>query len=274
MLAIALYWTADLLVQILPARVADALCVGLARLAFLAGLPHRRALEDNLARLMAPASRRSVRERAREGFINFALVFSDYLRLGHVGRDRLTAAVDVHGAEHLKAARESGRGVILLSAHVGNWEMGAAYIAALGTPMNVVARPHPNRWVERFFSRRRRAWGISMLPGRPLWQGAARALRRREWVALMADREEQPGVAPRRGGVCAWAAALSRRTGALVLPAVIVRLPNHRYAAYFEPPLTPERVREERFVFAAIRRHLERYPGQWFAFEPLPRGLT
>lgn len=274
MLAIITYWTADLLVRILPRRVVDAIGIGLARLAFVAGLPHRKALEDNLARLMGPSTRRTVRERARAGFVNFALVFADFLRLGHLRRDRLASSIEVHGAEHLEAARSSGRGVILLSAHLGNWEMGAAYIAALGTTVNVVARPHGNRWVERFFSRRRRAWGVSMLPGRPLWRGAAGALRRREWVALMADREEAPdGPAPRRAGVCAWAAALSRRTGALVLPAVIVRLRDGRYAAYFEKPVPPEHVREERYV-ETIRRFLRRFPDQWFAFEPLPRGLA
>jgi lauroyl/myristoyl acyltransferase len=66
---------------------------------------------------------------------------------------------------------------------------------------------------------------------------------------------------------------LSRRTGALVLPAVIVRLPGRRYAAHFERPLTPENVTQENH-FEVIRSYLRRYPGQWFAFEPLPRGLA
>jgi KDO2-lipid IV(A) lauroyltransferase len=274
MLAIIVYWGADLLVRVLPPRVADSIGVGLARLAFVSGLKSRRALEENLSRLMEAAPRRTIRERARESFVNFARMFTDFLRLGRLGRERLASSIDVHGAEHLEAALGSGRGVILLSAHLGNWEMGAAYIASLGTRMNVVARPHGNRWVERFFARRRHAWGVEMLPGRPLWKDAAGALRRREWVALMADREAHAGQSTgRRGGACAWAAALSRRTGALVLPAVIVRLPGRRYAAHFERPLTPENVTQENH-FEVIRSYLRRYPGQWFAFEPLPRGLA
>jgi hypothetical protein len=73
--------------------------------------------------------------------------------------------------------------------------------------------------------------------------------------------------------VCAWAAALSRRTGALVLPAVIVRLPDRRYAAYFDRPLEPAAVHAEGFV-DSLRRHLERHPRQWCAFEALPGGLA
>lgn len=270
MFAFLFYLIADTLVRLLPARVADSVGVGIARVAFMLRLPHRKALEENLSRLMQLPPGRTVRERARESFVNFALTFTDFLRMGRLDRARLAESVEVHGREHLDAARNSGRGVILLSAHLGNWELGAAWLAALGTPVNVIARPHASA-VERFFARRRRAWGVANLPGRPLWRGAAEALRRREWVALMADREASSQA--KSGSVCAWAAALSRRTGALVLPAVIVRLPNRRYAAYFDRPLPPETVREESYL-RVIRRYLQRFPGQWFAFEPLPRGLT
>jgi len=109
---------------------------------------------------------------------------------------------------------------------------------------------------------------VRALPERPLWRAAAAALRRREWVALIADR----GGPEARGSVCAWAAALSRRTGALVLPAVMVRLPDRRYAAYIEPPLSAERGRGLAFG-ETLRRYVRRYPAQWFAFEPLPGGL-
>jgi len=111
-----------------------------------------------------------------------------------------------------------------------------------------------------------------MLPGRPLWRPAAAALRRREWVAVMADREASQHVRA-RSSACAWAAALSRRTGALVLPAVIVRRPGGRYAAYFDPPIEPEAVAADSFL-NVLRGWLHRFPGQWFAFEPLPRGLA
>ncbi len=271
MLSGLLYVLADALARLLPARVADSLAVALARVAFAVRVPARVRLEENLARLMEVGPDRRVRDKAREAFGNFALTFVDVLRLGHLSPARLAASLEVHGAEHLQAARASGRGVILLSAHLGNWELGAAWLAAGGAPLHLVARPHPSPWVERLYARRRGAWGVRVVPDRPLWRAAACALRRREWVALMADRApRRPG---RRTSACAWAAALSRRTGALVLPAVIVRLPDRRYAAYFETPLEPAAVRADGFV-EWVRRHLRQHAGQWFAFEPLPEGLA
>ena len=273
MLTWLMYVAADLIVRSLPARAADGLGVGIARLAFALRVPARARLEENLARLLEREPGPALEAMAREAFDNFALSFTGFLRLGHAPPGQLAGAVEVHGAEHLEAARASGRGVILLSAHLGNWELGAAWLAAGGTPVHLVARPHPSPWVERFYARRRHAWGVRLMPGRPLWRPAAAALRRREWVALMADREASNRGTGQPSSVCAWAAALSRRTGALVLPAVIVRLPDGHYAAHFERPLESSAVRADGFV-ESLRCHLLRHPRQWSAFEPLPEGLA
>ena len=273
MLTWVLYVVADALARHLPAGLADRLAVAIARLFFALRPPARVRLEQNLAGLLGRPRDAGVRRLAREVFENFALSFTDFLRLGHAPGSGPALPIEVHGARHLEAARGSGRGVILLSAHLGNWELGAAWLAAGGTPIRLVARPHPSPRVERFYARCRDSWGVGLVPGRPLWREAAGALRRREWVALMADRGAPGRPGARRASVCAWAAALSRRTGALVLPAVIVRLPGGRYAAYFEPPLDPSQVGTEPFVHA-LRGQIRRHARQWFAFEPLPEGLA
>jgi len=263
MLAVLGYLIADRLVRVLPIGIAERMALLLAGLVFAVRPPARAALEANLARLMPgtpPAARRAM---TRQAFDHFALSLLDFLRLGRLDERALAEAIEVRGAEHLECARATGRGVILLSAHLGNWEWGAAWLAARGERVSVVARPHPHPWVEGFFARRRRARGVGMLRQRPLWPGAARALRRREWVALMGDRCCSDGSA--------WAAALARRTGAVVLPAVMLRLAPGRYAACFDPPLTYEACAGGAHR-AAIHRQLERNPGQWFGFEPLPDG--
>jgi len=265
MLAVLGYLAADLLVRVLPAGVANRLALALAALAFAVRPPARAALEANLARLMPDAPVQARRVRAREAFDHFALSLLDFLRLGRLDQRALAGAIEVRGAEHLERARASGRGVIVLSAHLGNWEWGAAWLAARGARLSVVARPHPHPWVERFFARRRLARGVGVLRGRPIWPGAAGALRRHEWIALMGDR------CCAEGSAWAWASALARRTGALVLPAVMLRVAPGRYAACFEAPLTSEACAAGAHRLA-VHRQLERHPGQWFGFEPLPES--
>jgi KDO2-lipid IV(A) lauroyltransferase len=269
MLAFLGYRIADALVRGLPPRAAEALAVGLARLAFGLRLPARRTLERNLRHLLGPVRRECVRGPAREVFEHFALSLVDFLRLARARAGSFEGTVEVRGAEHLDAARASGRGVILLSAHLGSWEWGAAYLASRGARVHVVARPHPSQAVDAFFARRRGRFGVGSIESRPLWTRAAQALRRREWVAVMGDRAT-PGA---RHSPCAWAAALAARTGALVLPAVMVRMRDGRHAACFERPLSPDDCLRGGYR-DAIRRYLERYPGQWCAFEPLPEGLA
>jgi KDO2-lipid IV(A) lauroyltransferase len=269
MVALISYRIADALVRVLPERAADRLAVHIARAAFALGLPARRALERNLRHVLAGATRATIRDCARAAFEHFALTLADFMRLARLGPESLGRSIEVRGAEHLEAARASGRGVILLSAHVGNWEWGAAFLGASGARVHVVARPHSCPGVERFFALRRARWGLEPLATRPLWVRAARALRRHEWVAVMGDRPAPGG----RGSAVEWAEALARRTGALLLPAVMVRLSSGRYAACFEAPMPPGRRRFGRGR-DAVRQHLVRHPGQWCAFEPLPEGLA
>src|SRR5262245_27717973 len=190
------YLIADGLVRTMPAPLADRLAVTLARIVF--GLrPRARAVQEaNLARLrprIAPATRRRL---ARRAFEHFALSLVDFLRLRYRPATGLEDRVAVRGAHHLEAARSAGRGVIVLSAHLGNWERGAAFLAASGTPVHVLARRHAHPWVERLFESRRRPRGVRTIARRPAWVPAAALLRSGGWVALMGDRGAPGATGP------------------------------------------------------------------------------
>lgn len=262
------FHAADAAVRMLPGRASDALGRMLAQAAFALPLPARSAAIGNLGRLEPAAGRDLSRGRARASFEHFALSLVDFLRLRRLDGAALARAVEVRGAEHLESAERSGRGVIVISAHVGNWEWGAAFLAARRDRLHLVARRHPEAALERFFAVRRARFGVERLDGRSLWPRAAAALRHREWVAVMADRPLAG-----RASACAWAAALARRTHALLLPAVCVRTAPGRYAACFAAPLDDGEV-SAGGAGDALRRFLARWPEQWCAFEPLPGGLA
>lgn len=266
MFAVLGYRTAAVLARVLPAPVADGLATVLARVAFEWRVPARTALEANLARLLPALPAAERRRHARAAFASFARCFAAFLR----GPDR-AASGRVVGREHLERAAASGRGVIVLSAHLGHWEGGAALLAAsTGGAIHLAARHHPDGPVAALFAARRAAAGVRVLPDGALLPAASGLLRRGEWLALMADRG-----AARTGGasVCAWAAALAQRTGALVLPAVCVRDGDGVLRLHVEAPLEAAACREGAFR-DTMRRWLARWPDQWAAFEALPEGLA
>jgi len=260
------YFLADLLARWIPARGAEALAVHLARAAFALHLPARSVLEENLARTHPALSPRDRAAIARRSFEQFGRSLAEFLRRDRLDDPTLIRRLRVRGRQHLRAARAGGSGVIVLSAHAGNWEWGAAYLAASVRKLHVIARPHPSRWVERFFRRRRAVRGVETLRAGRTWSEAASALRRGEWVAMMGDR---PALGSRRPP-CAWAAALARRTGATLLPAVVVRTAAGRYVACFAPPLTPEECAAGAYS-ACMMRWLNGRLAQWQPFEPLPK---
>ncbi len=205
----------------------------------------------------------------RAAFEHFSLSFVDFLRLDCMAPADLRRSVRVEGEAHLRAAMASGRGVVVLSAHLGNWEWGAAFLGALGVPIHLAARPH-GRGVEPFFQERRRVFGVDSLEPTALFSSVSGALRAGEWVALMGDR----GADAKHGGsVCGWAAALAQRTRSLILPAAMVRNEQGGHTLMVGPPLEPAEVRcgAHRELMG---RWLRSNASQWAAFEPLPEGLT
>ena len=105
-----------------------------------------RAIEDNLARIMAlPAGHRDVRHAAWHMTFEHAYHWIDFFRWSQASIESVTAQITViEGAEHFEAARRSGRGTLLLSAHMGNPEVGGS---AIGRDIEAL---HLLYWRDRF----------------------------------------------------------------------------------------------------------------------------
>ena len=275
-----LYALGALLVRILPRRLARAVAVRLADMRFALDSRNRKAVESNVRQVLGPgAADVQVHRLARRIFRNFACLVLEFLSLPQLSRRDLSRDVRIRGWRHFEAARARGRGVVLLGAHVGSWELGGAVLAKLGVPVAAVARDHGHPRVTRFFNRRREAQGIRVVG----FKGSAasevlRVLRRNGVVALLGDRDladsgadvrffGRPARLPRSP------VTLARRTGAAILPAVAVRRERGGLHLIFERPIfVGDAARmgadtSARRCAAALERHIRRHLDQWFAFE-------
>ena len=112
------------------------LATGLHWLAF----PGRRhGVMANLAVMMPRASRRDREKVARRIMRNYNRMMYEFFRLPHLSREQLLASVEVSGKENLDRAIARGRGVIITSTHLGNWELAGVMVAQWGYALHAVA---------------------------------------------------------------------------------------------------------------------------------------
>ncbi len=237
-------------------------------------------VRDNLMRLLPEASPRERGRLAWRICRNYARYLVDYGRFrwaGGEGLDRALATLE--GAEHMQRAFDAGRGVILVTGHVGNWELGGTFFGHQGVKVNVVTLPDGSPQIDALRGRYRERYAIRtiILDGSPFAPvELVAALKRRELVAMLVDRWEGPdGIpAPFLGGIQRLPRgpfALSRATGAPILPAFVVK-DGRDYRAVIEPPFVVEQDELAGYaerVSRALERILRRYPEQWYLFAPI-----
>jgi KDO2-lipid IV(A) lauroyltransferase len=254
-------------------RVARALGRVLAR----AVPAERRAVRGNLSRVLAGARPDEVEARVSETFANFGAFFADLLTLNRrPGRDLRGYVAGATGEHHLDAALTAGRGVVLLTAHLGNWEFAGRLLSSRGgRTAHVVLSAEQDRALERYlrldgpqlrFVTRHRA--TSTL-------GLLAALRRAELVAMQADRPtggRGDAIVPFFGEPAAFPLGpfvLARAAGAAVVPAFCVMAPGGRYRLEIDPPIwvkPGEELTGLSTVVGALERVIRAYPTQWFNF--------
>jgi KDO2-lipid IV(A) lauroyltransferase len=258
-----------------PARLR--LARGLGRLLSRAVPAERRAVRSNLARVLPGAPPRELDRRVSETFANFGAFFADLLTLNRQPAAALGAYVaSAEGEHHLDAALAAGRGVVLLTAHLGNWEFAGRLLSSRGRrTAHVVLSAEQDQALERYlrldspqlrFVTRRHA--TSTL-------GLLAALRRAELVAMQADRPtggRGDAIVPFFGEPAAFPIGpfvLARAAGAAVVIAFCAMAPGGRYRLEIDPPIWVKPGEETSALattVAALERVIRAYPTQWFNF--------
>jgi KDO2-lipid IV(A) lauroyltransferase len=258
-----------------PARLR--LARGLGRLLARAVPAERRAVHSNLARVLAGASPRDLDRRVSDTFANFGAFFADLLTLNRRPAADLDAYVaSDEGENHLDTALAAGRGVVLLTAHLGNWEFAGRLLSSRGRrTAHVVLSAEQDQALERYlrldspqlrFVTRRHA--TSTL-------GLLAALRRAELVAMQADRPtggRGDAIVPFFGEPAAFPIGpfvLARAAGAAVVTAFCAMAPGGRYRLEIDPPIWVKPGEETSALattVAALERVIRAYPTQWFNF--------
>ena len=238
----------------------------------------RHAVLANLAVMLPRASRAERAQVARRMMRSYNRMMFEFFRLPHLTRDDLLGAVEVHGRQHIDAARERGHGVIITCTHIGNWELAAVVVAHWGYTMWAVAGVQLGRWLSPAVRETKSELAIHTVSPEDGFRKLLRALDHNDLIALMVDGDIYSHGNPVEfcGRETRWPSGpgvLAQRTGAMVLTSYCERLAPGHFRIVIEPPLDPAAYPTTAAINGAIaaasERHIREHLDQWCIFRPL-----
>ena len=238
------------------------------------------------ANLRVVTGKRNVELLVLSAFYKYSLNWADVMLMTRLTGDSLFKLIGTMSpGKALDAALAAGTGAILISPHLGNWELGGLGMADLGYRLNILTFREPDQKVneQRELMRGERGIGIIYVDrhdSSPLAIiEAVNALRRNEIVVLLGDRDGSSHTLTvdffgRPTPFPAGAAYLSIATGAPVFP-VFVPLEGMRYATYMEEPIYFRQGHHEHAAAISsgtqqlaniFEKYIRKYPDQWYNF--------
>jgi lauroyl/myristoyl acyltransferase len=252
-------------------------------LVFLTWPSKRRILLENTVAVLGSDVRDpSVRRLAKKSMRNYCKYLIEFLDLPNMSSsDEVVASMKIHGLEHLRAAVERGKGVIIASAHFGTIEVGALRLQDF-VGVHAVYDTFKPEYLDRLIQRKRLEKGIHLIGVNDV-RSMMRALRHGDALTLLFDRplDRAKGVTVRYFGretaVPGGPAVLAMKTGAALLPVFMYRQPDKSFECRLFPPVawveTGDRESDVRGIMQKLMDVLQivvrERPDQWYMFRPM-----
>ena len=247
-------------------------------LAYLIDVPHRRIVRTNLRLAFPDWPAEKISRTSRRVFQQLGATLVEICQLATYSQADVIDRVRVVGAERWRRALDQNKGLIIVSAHLGNWEVGMQYAAcfmqkpALGVAKKIHFQPL-NKWIHKLRTR----FGNKIIYKKGALPDMRQALRKGGIVAMLVDQSK------RREGVdvnffdytvptTPAAAFLAIRCKSPVLPIFCIREANGQLTLHVDPPLNfkwsgdlwSDVRTNTQLITHTVERTIRKYPEQWF----------
>lgn len=223
----------------------------------------------------------TARRIVRESYLNLGRGLSEFLRLPVLG-EHLLDYIEIHGEENLAEAFSRGKGVILLTAHFGNWEYIAAAQAVKGYPMNAIGAEQRDPRITELVVSLRAACGVKTMSKGFDLKSAIRCLREGQILGILLDQDfGDNGIVLPFLGIPASTpfgpVKMAAKIGSAVVPTFMIRREDgYNHDLYILPPLDEAGgLPFGEYVEASLGlcndilgEWIRRYPGQWMWLYP------
>lgn len=241
----------------------------------------RENVEKNLSHVYSDS--RKVKHTARKIFLNYGSYLADWAKLNHMDVKKVLSMFNfLKGKEIIEEGLRRGKGIIILTAHLGNWELGGLFFSHSGLPMNVITAQDDVRGIANAREKMRKFHNVNTITlgkGPLFFMDIVHALQKNEMVAMLIDRYTgengilmdffgKPALFP-PGPVL-----LAKSTGAAIIPAFIVLGPDGKYKGIADSIIDMEATGDNekdlklnlRKIVRIFEKYIREYIDQWYNF--------
>ena len=266
------------LIGLFPRKLAQRIADLLGRTLFIVAKKHRCIAMDNLTYAFGHEKQpQEIENIARQVFINLVKVVFEIGWSLHLKENQMAEHFKIDGFHHIRNAYEKGKGVLVLTAHFGNWELLTVIGKIIKFTINIVVRPLDFKPLDHFIFNLRTRFGGKIIPKERSIHTIIRSLHRGEIVVLLMDQNVDwyEGVfvdfMGHRACTSKGLALLALKTGVPVIPVFMIR-EKSGFRAEFGPEIvtvkTGDRQRDIETNTQEYNRVIENfirlYPDQWF----------
>lgn len=213
-----------------------------ARLWFLTGV-NVRIIKNNISNVLdIDFNSLQTHKIALRIFINWAKNIADFLKHSIISRENLKKRIEIKGLKHLDSALKEGKGVVIFTAHIGNFEWGACRVAVEGYNIWGVSIFRKNKFTRKFFESKRLSKGLKTLYINKMLN-VFRILKNNEIVAIPSDWDPTGRAARpfkffnRKAYLPTGALQIALKSGAQLVPSFIWRKDKYNHYQIIEPPV-------------------------------------
>jgi KDO2-lipid IV(A) lauroyltransferase len=268
-----------------PRQACQSLAALLGRGSYAAIPRIREALRANLSAVTG-ASGTELDRLCRLNVSNFSKMLADYFYCTTGDPARIKPLLgEWRGIENLHAARERGKGTILVTAHLGNWELGGMLLALENMPLTVITLEEPSTELTQLRDEYRRKLGIKTIAiGTETFAfvEVINTLRNNGIVAMLIERPRENSGTPvkffgRETPFSSGPALLWQHTDAAVLPAFVLQKNDGRYLSFIDPAVPMQQDASPREglanntqrIASIFETIIHNHPDQWYNFVPI-----
>ena len=237
----------------------------------------KKTVLENLHNAFPDYDEKKVKNIAFGSYKSFAIALTEILYMPAMSKEDIKKQVDCNNMELIREKYEENNGVILLSAHFGNWEYMATSVAAqLNISLSVVIKPQRNPYVTKWMNNARTKWNNEIVRLGISIRQTYQTLKDKKIVAMVADQrgpEESIKINffGRKLSVHTGPAALALKTGAPVLYGISVRQDDYSYKSVMTeiskenlPESNEDKIKElSQRHMAYLEGYIRKYPEQW-----------